>query len=176
MAGAQIFEDTKVQRIDLDKGVIKGVETSQGYVACGVVIACCGQWTRDFAKSVAVTVPLVSVEHQYLVMDQIAGMPSDLPTLRDPDRLTYYKEEVGGLVMGGYEPNLIMWAENSIPKGFHYTLLDSNFDQFEPLIKLALGRVPALETAGIKTLTNGPESFTPDGNFILGEAPELKNL
>lgn len=69
-----------------------------------------------------------------------------------------------------------MWAENGIPKGFHYTLLDSNFDQFKPLIKLALGRVPALETAGIKTLTNGPESFTPDGNFILGEARELKNL
>ena len=111
-----------------------------------------------------------------MVTEQIEGMPSNLPTLRDPDRLTYYKEEVGGLVMGGYEANPIPWATNGIPQGFHYTLLDSNFDHFEQLMELALGRVPALETAGIKTLTNGPESFTPDGNFIIGEAPELKNF
>ncbi len=176
MAGALIYEDTKVTRIDVDKGVIKGVETSQGYISCGVVIACCGQWTRDFAKSVGVNVPLVSVEHQYMVTEAIAGVSPDMPTLRDPDRLTYYKEEVGGLVMGGYEPNPIMWAKNGIPKGFHYQLLESNFDHFEPIIEQALGRVPALQTAGVKTLINGPESFTPDGNFILGEAPELKNF
>ncbi len=104
-------------------------------------------------------------------------MPANLPTLRDPDRLTYYKEEVGGLVMGGYEPNPIPpWATSGIPQGFHYTLLDSNFDHFEQLMELSLGRVPALEHAGIKELVNGPESFTPDGNFILGEAPELKNF
>ncbi len=111
-----------------------------------------------------------------MVTEPIAGMPRDLPTLRDPDRLTYYKEEVGGLVMGGYEANPIPWAVEGIPKDFHYTLLPSNFDHFEPLMELALGRVPALETAGIKTLTNGPESFTPDGNFILGEAPEQAGL
>ncbi|KAG1702888.1 Sarcosine dehydrogenase, mitochondrial [Nymphon striatum] len=166
----------KVTKVLLDKGVIKGVETDKGTIECGVVIACCGQWTRDFAKTVGVNVPLVSVEHQYMVTEPIDGVTSDLPTMRDPDRLTYYKEEVGGLVMGGYESNPIMWAENGIPKGFHYTLLESNFDHFEPLMELSLGRVPALESAGIKTLTNGPESFTPDGNFILGEAPELKNF
>ncbi len=176
MGGAQIFEDTKVLSVDIDKGVIRGVETEKGYIACGVVIACAGQWTRDFAKSVGVNVPLVSVEHQYMVTEAIPGMPRDLPTLRDPDRLTYYKEEVGGLVMGGYEPNPILWAENGIPKDFHYTLLDSNFDHFEQLMELSLGRVPALQTAGIKQLVNGPESFTPDGNFILGEAPELRNF
>lgn len=176
MAGAKIFEDTKVTKVVLDKGVIKGVETEKGTIECSVVIACCGQWTRDFAKTVGVNVPLVSVEHQYMVTEPIDGVPANLPTLRDPDRLTYYKEEVGGLVMGGYESNPIMWAENGIPKGFHYTLLESNFNHFEPLMELSLGRVPALETAGIKTLTNGPESFTPDGNFILGEAPELKNF
>ncbi|MCZ4352459.1 FAD-dependent oxidoreductase [Roseovarius aestuarii] len=176
MKGAQIFEDTKVTKVIVDKGVIKGVETDKGRIECGVVIACCGQWTRDFAKQVGVNVPLVSVEHQYMVTEQIDGVTSDLPTLRDPDRLTYYKEEVGGLVMGGYEKNPIMWAQDGIPKGFHYTLLDSNFDHFEQLMELSLGRVPALETAGIKTLTNGPESFTPDGNFILGEAPELRNF
>jgi 4-methylaminobutanoate oxidase (formaldehyde-forming) len=176
MGGAQIFEDTKVTNVIVDKGIIKGVETDKGTIECATVIACCGQWTRDFAKTVGVNVPLVSVEHQYMVTEPIEGVTADLPTLRDPDRLTYYKEEVGGLVMGGYEPNPIMWAEDGIPKGFHYTLLESNFDHFEQLMELSLGRVPALETAGIKTLTNGPESFTPDGNFILGEAPELKNF
>ncbi|MEX1233751.1 MAG: FAD-dependent oxidoreductase [Roseovarius sp.] len=174
--GARIFEDTKVTDVIVEDGVIQGVETDKGRITAPIVIACCGQWTRAFAKKVGVNVPLVPVEHQYMVTEQIEGVTPDLPTLRDPDRLTYYKEEVGGLVMGGYEPNPILWAKNGIPKDFHYTLLDSNFDHFEQLMELSLGRVPALETAGIKTLTNGPESFTPDGNFILGEAPELRNF
>ncbi len=177
MAGARMFEDTKVLSVDVEKGVIKGVETEKGYIECAVVIACCGQWTRNFAKTVGVNVPLVSMEHQYMVTERIEGVPANLPTLRDPDRLTYYKEEVGGLVMGGYEPNPIDWARGGvIPQGFHYSLLDSNFDHFEQLMELSLGRVPALETAGVKELVNGPESFTPDGNFIIGEAPELKNF
>ena len=177
MAGARIFEDTKVLSVDIEKGVIKGVETEKGRIECSVVIACCGQWTRNFAKTVGVNVPLVSMEHQYMVTERIEGVPANLPTLRDPDRLTYYKEEVGGLVMGGYEPNPIDWARGGvIPTGFHYSLLDSNFDHFEQLMELSLGRVPALENAGIKELVNGPESFTPDGNFIIGEAPELKNF
>ncbi|MDF1671052.1 MAG: FAD-dependent oxidoreductase [Roseovarius sp.] len=176
MAGASIFEDTKVTDIEIENGKIRAVITDQGRIECEKVICCAGQWTRSFAKRFGVNVPLVSMEHQYMVTERIEGMPSNLPTLRDPDRLTYYKEEVGGLVMGGYEANPIPWATNGIPRGFHYTLLDSNFDHFEQLMELALGRVPALETAGIKTLTNGPESFTPDGNFIIGEAPELENF
>ena len=87
----RIYEDTKVTGIEVDKGVIKGIETSQGYISCGVVIACCGQWTRDFARCVGVNVPLVLVEHQYMVTEPIAGVSPDMPTLRDPDRLTYYK-------------------------------------------------------------------------------------
>jgi len=176
MAGARIVEDCKVLSVEIDKGVIKGVVTERGRIETPVVIACCGQWTRDFARSVGVNVPLVPMQHQYMVTERIPGVTPDMPTLRDPDRLTYYKEEVGGLVMGGYEPNPKPWATGGIPKGFHYTLLDSDFDHFEPMMELALGRVPALETAGIKTLVNGPESFTPDGNFILGEAPELGNF
>ncbi len=176
MAGARIVEDTKVTRIELENGVITGVHTEHGFIACEKVILCAGQWSRAFARTVGVNVPLVSMEHQYMVTEPIAGVTPDMPTLRDPDRLTYYKEEVGGLVMGGYEPNPIPWAQKGIPPGFHYTLLGANFDHFEPIMELALGRVPALESAGIKTLTNGPESFTPDGNFILGEAPELKNF
>jgi glycine cleavage system aminomethyltransferase T/glycine/D-amino acid oxidase-like deaminating enzyme len=176
MAGAKIFEDTKVLSVDIQDGVIKGVHTEHGYIACEKVVACCGQWTRTFAKAHGVNVPLVPVEHQFMITEQIEGITSGLPTLRDPDRLTYYKEEVGGLVMGGYEPNPVLWAKDGIPQGFHYTLLDSNFDHFEQLMELSLERVPALETAGVKELINGPESFTPDGMFILGEAPEQKNF
>ncbi len=176
MSGVKIFEDTPVISIEVENGRIRAVITEQGRIECEIVICCAGQWTRTLAATVGVNVPLVSVEHQYMVTEKIEGVKSNLPTLRDPDRLTYYKEEVGGLVMGGYEPNPIPWAVDGIPKGFHYTLLSSNFDHFEPIMELALGRVPALQTAGIKTLINGPESFTPDGNFILGEAPELKNF
>ncbi|WP_420413963.1 GcvT family protein [Roseibium sp.] len=176
MAGAQIFEDTKVTDIEIENGKIRAVVTVHGRIECEKVICCAGQWTRDFAKRFGVNVPLVPMEHQFMVTEPIEGITSTLPTLRDPDRLTYYKEEVGGLVMGGYEPNPIPWAVGGIPQGFHYTLLDSNFDHFEQLMELSLGRVPALETAGIKMLTNGPESFTPDGNFIVGEAPELSNF
>ncbi len=176
MAGATILEDTKVTDIEMENGEIKTVITEQGRIECEFVVCCAGQWTREFANRFGVNVPLVPMEHQYMVTKRIGGVPSNLPTLRDPDRLTYYKEEVGGLVMGGYEPNPIPWAEKGIPTGFHYSLLDSNFDHFEQLMELSLGRIPALENAGIRTLTNGPESFTPDGNFIIGEAPELKNF
>lgn len=175
MAGASIFEDTKVTDLEVENGKIRAVITDQGRIECEKVIVCAGQWTRDFAAKFGVNVPLVSMEHQYMLTEPM-GVPSTLPTLRDPDRLCYYKEEVGGLVMGGYEPNPIPWAVDGIPEGFHYTLLDSNFDHFEQIMEQSLGRVPALETAGVKTLTNGPESFTPDGNFIIGEAPELKNF
>ena len=140
------------------------------------MVNCCGQWAKEIGRLAGVSVPLQSVQHQYLITEPIAGMPRNLPTLRDPDRLIYFKEEVGGLAMGGYEPNPIAWAVDGIPPGFHFTLLDSNWDHFEPMMEQALARVPALSTAGIKQLVNGPESFTPDGNFILGEAPELKNF
>ncbi|MBL1421356.1 MAG: GcvT family protein [Alphaproteobacteria bacterium] len=175
MSGAKIVEDCKVLDLEIDKGKIIAVNTEFGRIECDKVVVCAGQWTREFSKRFGVNVPLVAMEHQYMVTEPIKGITKDLPTLRDPDRLTYYKEEVGGLVMGGYEANPIPWAVNGIPKGFHYSLLDSNFDHFEPLMELSLGRIPALETAGIRTLTNGPEAFTPDGNFIIGEAPELKN-
>jgi sarcosine dehydrogenase len=170
---ASIFEDTEVIDLEIDKGRIRAVITEHGRIECERVVVCAGQWTRAFAARFGVNVPLVSVEHQYIITESF-GVPSNLPTLRDPDRLTYYKEEVGGIVMGGYEPNPIAWAKSGIPEGFHYSLLDSNFDHFEQIMEQALGRVPALENVGVKQLLNGPESFTPDGNFILGEAPELR--
>jgi sarcosine dehydrogenase len=175
MAGASIFEDTRVIDIEIDKGRIRAVVTDRGRIECERVVVCAGQWTRDFAARFGVNVPLVSIEHQYVLTDSF-GVPSNLPTLRDPDRLTYYKEELGGLVMGGYEPNPIAWATDGVPKDFQFSLLDSNFDHFSQIMRQALARVPDLQTAGVKQLLNGPESFTPDGNFILGEAPELKNF
>ena len=176
MAGAEIIEDTPVIDIEIDKGCIKAVITEQGRITCEKVVCCAGQWTREFAGRFGVNVPLVPVQHQYMVTEPIAGITSSLPTLRDPDRLTYYKEEVGGLVMGGYECNPVPWAIDGIPANFHYSLLDSDYAHFEPMLEQSLGRVPALADTGIKQLINGPESFTPDGNFILGEAPELKNF
>ena len=175
MAGVKIFEDTPVTRILVEDGRIKGVETPYGTIACEKVVICAGQWTRTLAATVGVNVPLVSVEHQYMITEVIPGVTKDLPTLRDPDRLTYWKEDVGGLVWGGYEPNPKPWAQNGIPEGFHFETLQPDWDHFEQFMDNAIARVPALATAGVKQLMNGPESFTPDGNFILGEAPELQN-
>ncbi len=176
MAGVKIFEDVPVTRIVVEEGRIRGVVTPAGAIECEKVVVCAGQWTRTLAATVGVNVPLVSVEHQYMVTEQIPGVTPGLPTLRDPDRLTYWKEEVGGLVWGGYEPNPKPWATNGIPEGFHFELLTSDFDHYGQFMEDAIARVPALATAGVKQLINGPESFTPDGNFILGEAPELRNL
>jgi 4-methylaminobutanoate oxidase (formaldehyde-forming) len=177
MAGARLFEDTKVLSVDIQEGTIKGVIVEGGgRIDCEKVVVCAGMWTRPFCAAHGVSVPLVPVEHQYMVTDRIEGAVPTLPTLRDPDRLTYWKEEVGGLVMGGYEPNPKLWRDGTLPPGFHYTLLENDFDHFTPLMEQALGRVPALESAGIKQMINGPESFTPDGMFILGEAPERANF
>jgi 4-methylaminobutanoate oxidase (formaldehyde-forming) len=170
--GVRIVEDCPVTAVTVAGGRVSGVSTAAGDIAADIVVVCAGQWTRDLAAAVGVSVPLISVQHQYMITEPF-GVPRDLPTLRDPDRLIYFKEEVGGLVMGGYEPNPIPWAVDGLPPGFHFTLLSSDWDHFEPMMDQALARVPGLEKAGIKQLVNGPESFTPDGNFIIGEAPEL---
>jgi 4-methylaminobutanoate oxidase (formaldehyde-forming) len=174
--GVRIVEDCPVEAILVNKGRVTGVRTAHGEIACEIVVNCAGQWSRQVGKLAGVNVPLISVQHQYMVTEPIEGIERTLPTLRDPDRLIYFKEEVGGLVMGGYEPNPIPWALDGIPEGFTFSLLDTNWDHFEQLMTQALARVPALEHAGVKELINGPESFTPDGNFILGEAPEVKGF
>jgi len=174
--GVQIFENIEVTAIEIQNDRVIGVHTTEGHIRCEVVVNCCGQWARQFGQLADVNVPLVSVQHQYLITEPIKGITPDLPTLRDPDRLTYYKEEVGGLVMGGYERNPQPWADGGFPENFQFTLLDSNWDHFEPMMELALPRVPALQTVGVKQLINGLESFTPDGNFILGEAPNLNGF
>lgn len=175
-AGATLCEHTNVLSIEVTDGVIRSVLTDQGRIRCEKVVICGGQWTRAIAATVGINVPLVPVQHQYVITAQLpGGVPATLPTLRDPDRLTYYKEEVGGLTMGGYEPNPVPWAVAGIPTPFNFQLLDPDYEHFSPTMELAMGRVPALGEVGINQLINGPESFTPDGNFILGEAPELRN-
>jgi sarcosine dehydrogenase len=176
MNGARIIEDCPVTAILVKDGRITGVSTPDGDIACEVVVNCAGQWAKEVGRLVGVPVPVASVEHQFMITEPIEGITRDLPTLRDPDRLIYFKEEVGGLVMGGYERNPIPWAKAGIPEGFNFTLLESNWDHFEQLMEQALERVPALETAGVRDLTNGPEAFTPDGNFILGEAPQVRGF
>jgi glycine cleavage system aminomethyltransferase T/glycine/D-amino acid oxidase-like deaminating enzyme len=145
-------------------------------IACEIVVNCAGQWARQFGALAGVNVPLWSAEHFYIVTDRIDGVHPMLPVLRDPDGYIYYKEEVGGLLMGGFEPKAKPWRVDPIPSTFQFELLDEDWDQFEPLMTAAIRRTPCLETARVKMLLNGPESFTPDGNFILGEAPELRRF
>jgi sarcosine dehydrogenase len=172
--GAKFHEGVQVTGFTIVKGRVTGVVTNQGSITCDKVVLCAGLWSKPIASLAGVSVPLQAMQHQYLVTERIEGVATNLPTLRDPDRLCYYKEEVGGLVMGGYEPNPVAWTPPETP--FEFQLLPSDWDHFEQIMQASLGRVPALATAGVKQLINGPESFTPDGNFILGESPEVKGF
>jgi 4-methylaminobutanoate oxidase (formaldehyde-forming) len=174
--GVRIVEHCDVTGIDVLDGRVTGVRTPEGAIECDKVVNCAGQWARTVGEMAGVSVPLVSVQHQYVITEPLEGVTADLPTLRDPDRLVYFKEEVGGLVMGGYEPNPLPWGEAGIPDDFNDRLLPADWPHFEQLLAQAVQRVPSMETVGIRKLINGPESFTPDGNFILGEAPEVTNF
>jgi 4-methylaminobutanoate oxidase (formaldehyde-forming) len=175
-AGARILEGVSVTGFDIRDGRVHGVHTALGSIACEKVIVCGGLWTRALAAMAGVNVPLAPVQHQYVITDVIPGVTRGLPTLRDPDRLTYYKEEVGGLVFGGYEPDPVPWQGLAVPEDFAFRLLEDDWDHFERIMRQALERVPALATAGIKQMIHGLEAFTPDGNWILGEAPEVRNF
>ncbi|MCW0182394.1 MAG: FAD-dependent oxidoreductase [Zavarzinia sp.] len=176
MAGAKMAETVSVSDFVIENGRVRGIVTDRGVVRAEKVVLCGGLWTRLLAAKAGVNVPLYPIRHQYIMTEAIPGVTSSLPTLRDPDRLTYWKEEVGGLVMGGYEPNPIPWSGQSAPEDFAFRLLDDDFDHFEPIMELALGRVPALAETGVKQMINGLESFTPDGNWMIGEAPEAPGL
>ncbi len=176
LGGAKLVEGVSVVDIVVENGRLRGLVTDRGRIDCEKAVLCCGQWTARLAARAGACVPLTAVRHQYIVTEAIEGVTASLPTLRDPDRLTYYKEEVGGLVMGGYEPNPIPWSGEHVPDDFAFRLLEDDWDHFEPIMSLALGRVPALATAGVKQMINGLESFTPDGNWMIGETPEVRNL
>jgi 4-methylaminobutanoate oxidase (formaldehyde-forming) len=173
--GVKIFEGVEVTGVLQAQGEVRGVQTDAGVVGCEMVVNCAGQWARQLGQLAGVNVPLFSAEHFYLVTGKIDGIHPMWPVVRDPDGFIYYKEEVGGLVMGGFEPVAKPWRVDPIPASFQFQLLGEDWDQFEVLMRSALHRTPCLETADIKMLLNGPESFTPDGNFIMGEAPELRH-
>lgn len=175
--GVQIFERTRVLDVTTDGRSVTGVITDAGGIEAEIVVNCAGQWAKAVGDLVGVTIPLHSAEHFYVVTEQMDGVHRMLPILRDPDGYTYMKEEVGGLVVGGFEPEAKPWVSpDAIPYPFEFQLLDEDWDHFEILMESALHRVPMLQHTGIKKFYNGPESFTPDNQFILGEAPGLRNF
>src|SRR5580693_10110251 len=178
--GVTIRQRTRVTGILTAGGAVTGVRLAgpeHAEIEAEIVINCAGQWAKQVGAWCGVTVPLHSCEHFYVVTEQIDGMHRDLPVLRDPDGYTYFKEEVGGLVVGGFEPDAKPWrSPEDIPQPFEFQLLAEDWEHFAPLMEQAQRRIPALREAGIKKFYNGPESFTPDNQFIVGEAAGLRNF
>ena len=180
MGGATVVEKARVTGFALDGRRITAVETDLGPVECDVVVNCAGQWAKalvdQLGDRVGVTVPLHSCEHFYVVTEAVEGTHPDLPIMRDPDGWTYFKEEVGGLVVGGFEPEAKPWrSPDDLPHPFEFQLLDEDWEHFSVLMDEAVHRIPVLAETGIRKFYNGPESFTPDNQFLLGRAPELDN-
>jgi heterotetrameric sarcosine oxidase gamma subunit len=175
--GARVMEKTRVLDVLVDRGGVTGVRTDAGDVEAEVVVNCAGQWAKQVGTMAGVTVPLHSAEHFYVVTEPFAGVRPDLPILRDPDGYTYFKEEVGGLVVGGFEPEAKPWvAPDQIPYPFEFQLLDEDWEHFSVLMESAIHRIPFLQETGVRKFYNGPESFTPDNQFLLGPAPRVRNF
>jgi glycine cleavage system aminomethyltransferase T/glycine/D-amino acid oxidase-like deaminating enzyme len=168
--GAEIATRTRVTEIRLRGGRVHEVVTDKGTIRTDVVVNAGGMAAPDVARLVGVTVPIITMAHQYLVTEPFTPPLAPLPTLRDPDNLVYFRTEVGGLVMGGYERDPAPFGLDGIPAGFEAQLLTEDWDRFEELMQGAVRRVPSLEQAEVKRFFNGPEAFTPDGEFILGES------
>ena len=168
--GARVFTGVRVTGIDVDRGRVRGVRTDQGDFRSDVVVNAGGIWAHEIGRMAGVEVPVVPMAHQFLITGPIDGVRSDLPTMRDPDLLVYFREEVGGLVVGGYERTPAPWSLDGIPRDFNHKLLTPDWERFEELSDGAQRRVPVLEETGISQMINGPEAFTPDGEFILGES------
>ena len=173
--GAQIFQNTKVTKINNDGTRVTGVSTDAGDIEAKYVVICGGMWSRDLAATVGVNVPLHACEHYYMLFESVAGLDPNLPVLRDYDACTYYKYDAGKLLVGAFEPSAKPWGMNGISEDFCFDEIEGDFDHFEPVLHDAMKRIPALETAGIQKFFCGPESFTPDVRYHLGEVPELKN-
>ena len=167
--GAHIEPRTKVTGIETRDNRVVAVETDQGRIECEVVINAAGMYAPEVARLVGVGLPIIPYGHQYLITERFEPALEPLPTLRDPDNLVYFRTEVGGLVMGGYERKPAPWALDGIPPGFEAKLLPEEWDRMEELFANAIRRVPAMESAEVKMFFNGPEAFTPDADFLLGE-------
>ena len=171
LAGARVFEHTKVLGVDRRDGRVSGVRTDRGDIACDVVVNCTGMWARELAGRSDVVVPLHAAEHFYLVTEPIEGLHPDLPVLRMPDDATYARNEAGKLMVGFFEPGAKPWATHGIPEDAEFLTLPEDWDHLEPWILRATKRLPVFGQVGIQLFFNGPESFTPDDRYVLGEAP-----
>jgi 4-methylaminobutanoate oxidase (formaldehyde-forming) len=175
--GVKIVQGRKVLDATLKDRRITEVQTDDGVYAAETVVLAAGMWSRELGRKLGVNVPACAVEHQYLVTEPIPDMPRDLPTLRDPDRLVYYKQDAGGrLVIGGYEDDTLPFGDRGIPGEFARQLLPENFDRFEPLATFAGQVTPVVNTVGVRQMINGPIPYSADGDFVMGKAPELDNL
>ncbi|MCF6322168.1 MAG: FAD-dependent oxidoreductase [Rhizobiaceae bacterium] len=179
MGGVRIVEGAKVISIDKTNGAIAGVNVEvDGEVTrieCEHLVNCAGMWAREVGAMAGSIVPLHACEHFYIVTQSIEGL-GQLPVLRVPDECAYYKEDAGKILLGAFEPKSKPWGMDGIPEDFCFDQLPEDFDHFEPILEKAVSRLPILAETGIHTFFNGPESFTPDDRYYLGEAPEVKNL
>lgn len=174
--GARIFEDTGVTGILTENGKVVGVETTQGRVMCDAIALCAGLWSREVGAMAGAEVPALACEHFYLLTKPVDGITGNMPTLSDHDNHLYIRDDSGGLLVGCFEPMGKPIKPGILDENFEFGLLGEDWDHFEPMMMNALHRLPALETAEVKMLLNGPESFTPDGMFMLGETAETKGL
>ena len=176
--GAQIFEKTPVIKILVKSNKIVGVETSKGKIDCEYVVLATGMWSRQIGEDIGVSVPLYPNEHFYIITEPMKDLPKDLPVLRDYNDCLYLKEDAGKMLVGIFEPG----AKNAfkdkgiVPNDFSFGEFPDDFDHFEPYLEKSFKRLPILENAGIRKFFSGPESFTPDTQYLLGETPEVKNL
>ena len=173
--GVEIRQHTRVVGIGVDRGRVTGVEVAsrdgeRQTIAADVVVNAGGMFAPEIGRLAGVTVPIIPMAHQYLFTHAIEGVHSGLPTMRDPDNLCYFREEVGGLCMGGYERDPAPWSLDGVPPDFNHRLLDPDWPRFESIMEGAIRRVPAIADAGVTRMINGPEAFTPDNEFILGES------
>ena len=174
-AGARIFQNLGVTAIRTAAGCATGVTTELGDIDADCVVLCTGMWTRELAATVGVNVPLHACEHYYALFESVAGLDASFPVVRDYDACTYYKYDAGNLLVGAFEPHARPWAVEGIPEDFCFDEIAGDLEHFEPILEQAMVRVPALESAGLKTFFCGPESFTPDVRYHVGQAPELDN-
>ncbi len=172
--GARIVEGIAVEEIVAENGRVVGVETETGYVETETVVLATGIWTRQLAATIGVNVPLQACEHFYIVTEPLPGMDRGMPTVRDPGGYTYFKEETGKIMAGFFEPRGKVWNLDGIPRHFSFGTLPEDWDHIGPVFERAVHRVPALGECGLQLFFNGPEAFTPDGVFYLGEAPEVE--
>ena len=171
--GARVIEGVSVTELKVTNGKISGVVTEQGEIETDTVVLATGMWTRHLAAQIGVNVPLQACEHFYIVTEPIEGMEIGTPTLRDPGNHTYFKEETGKLMAGFFEPRGKVWRTDQIPRDFSFGTLDEDWEHLGPIFERAIHRVPALGECGLQLFFNGPESFTPDGVYYMGEAPEV---